>query len=255
MGFSARILRRELTAARDTKQVDRIEITQAALNATGRGNYLEIGVCTGASFIPLRAARKWGVDPDHYLSWKRINKYRLFSLLHIRHEAVFRETSDQFFERHERLLRTHGLDVGFVDGLHTYRQALRDILNCLEYLNANGLVLVHDCNPENELAATPAADISELMAMNIEGWNGVWSGDVWKAIVHLRSLRGDLTVFVLDCDNGVGVVTRGPALETLPYSEREIEEMDYGFLASNRQKLLGLESAHYIYEFLRSRSR
>lgn len=32
-----------------------------------------------------------------------------------------------------------------------------------------------------------------------------WSGDVWKSIVHLRSIRPDLRVAVLDCDSGVGI--------------------------------------------------
>jgi hypothetical protein len=87
--------------------VDRIEIAQAVLNATGRGNYLEIGVSAGNSFIPLQATRKWGVDPDPHLSWKRIAKYWLFSILYIKQEKIFRETSDAFFNNHEGLLRTY----------------------------------------------------------------------------------------------------------------------------------------------------
>jgi hypothetical protein len=139
--------------------VNRIEIAQAVLDATGGGNYLEIGVSSGESFIPLRAARKWGVDPNPHLSWKRLVKYRLFSLFNLKHEDIFRETSDEFFRKRDRLLRRHGIDVGFVDGLHTYAQALQDVLNCLAYLRPNGIILMHDCNPSTEMMALPAASI------------------------------------------------------------------------------------------------
>ena len=232
--------------------MDRIDIVQAALDATGRGSYLEIGVCTGTSFIPIRASRKWGVDPGHLLSRKRIAKYRLFSVLYIKHETVFGETSDEFFKNRRPLLEKYGIDVAFIDGLHTYKQSLTDVLNCLDYLNPQGILLMHDCNPADEIAATPASDISEVAAMNVPGWTGAWNGDVWKTVVHLRSLHNDLTTAVLDCDNGIGVVRRGQSAETLTYAERDINAMDYEFLAQNRQSLLGLRPPDYLHEFLRT---
>jgi hypothetical protein len=234
--------------------VDRIDIVQTALDATGRGSYLEIGICTGESFIPIKASRKWGVDPGYVLSWKRIAKYRLFSLLHIKQEKIFKETSDAFLRNHQSLLKKHGIDVVFVDGLHTYKQSLTDVLNCLDYLKPNGIVLIHDCNPADAVAAIPAAGIDEVGAMNLPGWTGAWSGDVWKTVVHLRSLREDLTTFVLDCDNGIGVVACGRSAEMLPYTERDIKTMDYEFLAKNRQTLLGLRRPEYLDEFLRTRA-
>ena len=78
----------------------RHEFLRELHKVTANRNYLEIGVCTGESFIPLKARRKWGVDPDHYLSWKRIAKYELFRRLGLKDERVFRQTSDEFFERH-----------------------------------------------------------------------------------------------------------------------------------------------------------
>ncbi len=235
--------------------MNRIEIAQTVLDATGNGNYLEIGVASGESFIPLRASRKWGVDPSHCLSWKRLAKYRLFALLQIRDERIFRQTSDEFFANHQRLLRRRGIDVSFVDGLHTYEQALRDVDNCLGYLNPNGVILIHDCNPETEIAAFPAGSIEEVATGNFPGWTGAWNGEVWKAVVHLRSLRDHLNVFVLDCDQGVGVVTRGHPGEKLSHSAQEIREMDYGFLEKDRERLLGLRPPEYIHEFLQSRGR
>jgi hypothetical protein len=115
---------------------------------------------------------------------------------------------------------------------------------------------MHDCSPANEIAALPAAGIEEVAAKNFPGWTGAWNGDVWKAVVHLRSFYDDLNVFVLDCDNGVGVVARGRSREKkLSYSEHEIQQMDYGFLEKHRQRLLDLRPPDYIFEFLQSRGR
>ena len=82
--------------------------------------------------------------------------------------------------------------------------------------------------------ASPAASICELIQQKNPSWTGEWSGDVWKAVVHLRSLHQDLCAFVLDCDTGVGVVTRWPARSRLAYSEDQIRELDYNDLAANR---------------------
>jgi hypothetical protein len=231
--------------------LDRISIIQTVLDATGRGTYLEIGVCTGESFIPTRANRKWGVDPGHALSWKRLSKYKLFSLLGLKDERIFREESDKFFEAHADILRKHGVDVAFVDGLHTYAQAHRDIENSLRHLNQGGYVLAHDCNPESAAAAVPASDIAAAAAEAGPDWSGAWNGDVWKAIVHLRSTRDDLRVHVLDCDNGVGVVWRGAPTERLSYSPGEICEMDYADLERDRIRLLGLRPPSFLNDVLR----
>lgn len=167
-------------------------------------------------------------------------------------EHLFRMTSDEFFVKKERLLNSYGVDVCLVDGLHTYEQALRDLLNSLKYLKPNGVILLHDCNPTTELMALPAARIEDVIRLRIPQWDGTWSGDVWKALVHLRALRKDVDAFVLDCDTGIGVVTKRQPKHSLSYSENDIRMMDYGFLSNNRKTLLGLQPSEYFEEFLQT---
>jgi len=231
-------------------ELNRISIAQGLLDAIGGGTYLEIGVNTGASFIPIKAKRKWGVDPGYRVSGKRLAKYAVFSHFQLKEEKLFRMTSDDFFFRQDKLLKSHGVDVCLVDGLHTYQQALKDVLNSLKYLNPGGVILLHDCNPITELMALPATGIDELISKNIPGWNGAWSGDVWKAIVHLRALRHDLRIFVLDCDTGVGIVTKGSPQTRLSFAEADIGGMGYDFFSRNREVLLDLRSVEYFHEFL-----
>lgn len=233
--------------------MDRIEIAQACLDAMGDGNYLEIGVNDGASFIPVKARRKWGVDPNYQLSWKRRLKYAVFSRLGLKIEKLYRMTSDEFFAAERGLLEKRGIDVCFIDGLHTYAQVMKDVNNALRYLRPAGVIVLDDCNPATAVIAAPASNINEVIARKIPGWDGRWSGDVWKAVVHLRSLRPDLDAFVLDCDTGIGVVTKSPSPAALPYSARDIDAMDYGALAANRDELLALKPQGYLRDFLRRR--
>jgi len=230
--------------------MDRVTLAQTIMDTISGETYLEIGVNTGVSFIPIKATRKWGVDPSYHLTRRRRMKYRLWSLLGIKEERLFRVTSDEFFVKNHEMLSRRGVDVCLVDGLHTYDQALRDVLNTLRYLKPNGVIVLHDCNPTSELTARPASGIEDLMSQEVSGWDGSWSGDVWKAIVHLRALKNDLEVFVLDCDTGIGVVRRGRSESLLPYTEDDIRSMDYGLLSRNRGKLLGLQPSEYVTAFL-----
>jgi len=230
--------------------LDRILVVQSILDAVGGETYLEIGVDTGGSFIPIKAKRKWGVDPSYKLTNRRLITYAVFSILHIRVERLFRMTSDEFFVKNKKRLTSYGIDVCLVDGLHTYQQALKDVLNALKYLKPKGVILLHDCNPTTELMARPAAGIEILIRQGILGWNAPWSGDVWKALVHLRTLGSDVDAFALDCDTGIGVVTKRQPSSCLSFSESEICAMDYNFLSSNRDYLLGLQAPEYLNTFL-----
>ena len=71
------------------------------------------------------------------------------------------------------------------------------------------------------------------------GW--VWCGDVWKAIVYLRSMRDDLEIATLDCDFGVGVIRKtDKKVPTLPFDKETISQMRYEDLQKNRQFFLNL---------------
>ena len=46
-------------------------------------------------------------------------------------------------------LNKESFDCVFIDGLHTYNQVKKDIHNSLKYLNINGIIMLHDCLPNN----------------------------------------------------------------------------------------------------------
>lgn len=206
--------------------------------------YLEIGVEFGTVFSKIKAKRKIAVDPEMKISLKR----KLMDLPNIFRTRYFNMTSDEFFSRHDNLFIQEKIDTAFVDGLHTYSQSLKDIENCLKHLSKKGIIVVHDCNPQNEASASQSReDVKKYSEAR-----GKWNGDVWKAIVYLRSVRRDLSIFTLDCDYGLGIIRKGQPESMLDYPPEQIEKMIYQDLSENRARFLNLKDISYFEEFLKS---
>lgn len=167
---------------------------------------------------------------------------------------IYSERSDEFFyKRADQVLPKDGINVVLIDGDHNYEQTLRDVNNCLRYLSNDGVIVMHDCNPSCEISATPSKDIHTATEMlkSCPEWTGEWSGDTWRAIIHLRSTRRDLHIFVLDVDCGLGIIAKGTPENTLDLSEQDILKMTYHDLDKDRQRLLNLKDQSYLAEFLK----
>ncbi len=226
--------------------MNKIEIVQRIIDRKKARTYLEIGVYQGDNFFPIKAKRKIAVDPKFGFS----RKYRIKWILKNVHnfKAKYYEfSSDGFFSSISSIDR---FDVVFIDGLHTYRQSLRDTINSLGNLNENGIIVLHDCNPPNQVAAYPAESLDAAAALKLPGWNGEWCGEVWKTICYLRSQMRDLRVFVLDCDFGLGMVMKGAPDNLLNLSEEVLNKMTYEDLLRERRDLLNLKDESYLFEFL-----
>ena len=133
-------------------------------------DYLEIGCDQDQLFSKVLIQNKIGVDP---VSGGNVRK-----------------TSDDFFKDNNRKF-----DIVFIDGLHTYEQVKKDILNSVNCLNNNGIILVHDCMPDN------------LSKQAVPRYRMLWNGDVWKAIVDLRQDE-NLEIFTCEMDQGIGVIQK-----------------------------------------------
>jgi hypothetical protein len=220
--------------------MDRRDIVQAFVDHRRARTYLEIGVKKGKLFLQVRAPRKLAVDPllrvPRKRKWKAILKYppNLFNEYH-------EMTSDKFFKVISgRIREIGGLDVVFIDGLHTYEQTWKDVSNALDYLNPNGVILMHDCSPASEAQATPAHSREHVDEIKAVPRGEAWSGDVWKTIVRLRSERSNLNVSVLDCDHGIGVIRIEKPEAALSFSADAIARMSYSDLEKDRRRLLNL---------------
>lgn len=231
--------------------MNRISVINEILKRKGGASvYVEIGVRNGKCFFNIQAKHRMAVDPEFRIAKRTYLKAYSRNPLQWFSDSFFSLTSDDFFQsERDRLMRLKP-DVIFIDGLHTYKQSFRDVINSLEVMDTDAVIVMHDCNPTNEVAAMPAFSPAEVAEKNLPGWKGVWCGDVWKSIVRLRTLP-DLQVFVLDTDFGLGIVRKSKGTQpSLSASALNIDDLSYSDLMVNRGDLLGLKPVTYFSEFL-----
>ncbi|WP_265444988.1 class I SAM-dependent methyltransferase [Flexivirga meconopsidis] len=217
----ARLKRR---ARRRLKPADCKETyTQQVLEARENPVYLEIGVRDGDSFRAVTADRKIGVDPYEHKSMTKLRDG----------EQFFNKPSDDFFaEDAGTVLRDRRVDVGLVDGLHWFQQALRDVLNIERYSAPGGVILLDDMNPKTK----------ELQDVFVQG--KAWNGDVWKIGAYIQVERPDLEFYTIDADQGIGVI--GNLNPNAPWPSDDVlkkyEKLTYDYLDANRSEILQLRT-------------
>ena len=144
-------------------------------------------------------------------------------------------TSDEFFSSNPQKY-----DLIFIDGLHIDEQVEKDILNSLKYLNKEGSIVLHDCNPPEVYYAREDYYDTTTPA------GAYWNGTVWKAIAKVRSEIEGIYTSTVDTDWGVCVIQKSnkenKIINNNPY-------YSYNKFSNNRKYYLNLISPQ---EFLNS---
>lgn len=217
--------------------LNRIALISELMTKKKLNNYLEIGVFNGHVFFKVKSTFKIAVDPRFQFDGFRkmgkvfINPYNIFN------RFIEKKSNDFFADDALRLFAKNPCHMALIDGMHEYAFALSDVENTLNYLSNDGMIIMHDCNP---VTKEEACSFQEWKS---RGFKGQWNGDVWKTIVHLRSLRDDINVFVLDCDQGLGIVTKGKPESRLSFSPDQIDRLTYEDFDKNRTAWLNLKPA------------
>lgn len=149
--------------------------------------YLEIGLNRGKTFESVRAEVRDAVDPFPKIRLDRLpNKCQVFS-----------ETSDVFFEAG---LGNPSYELVFVDGLHTWQQTHKDILNCFSR-SPKAILLIDDVAPSDAISAIPDFEES-LSVRNLRKDPSVeWCGDVFKAVEAIYRTQPNIKMLTL-CSPG-----------------------------------------------------
>lgn len=182
--------------------MNRVDVINLLIEKNNYKSYLEIGVQNGYSFNNVKCEMKIGIDPDSNSA------------------ATFKMTSDQFFK--DKCISR--FDIIFIDGLHHSDQVLKDINNSFAYLNKNGIVVVHDCLPKEEIHQI------------VPRVSKIWNGDVWKAMIMLKRI-GCYKFNVIDTDYGIGLVELTETIKDFSISNEEMTFINY---QNNRDKWLNV---------------
>jgi len=171
-------------------------------------SYLEIGVRDGRNYNNILAPYKVGIDP---YPRKSIN-------------GLHKETSDNFFKNNNETF-----DIIFIDGLHLETQVDKNIKNSLSCLSKNGYIILHDCNPPTKF--------HQRENYEVNGSYPTWNGTTWKSYAKIRMTNENLSLYCVNCDWGVGVISRDKT-KLFPLNKN----LKFEFLEKNRKELLNLIS-------------
>ena len=195
-----------------TNKKTRKDIVQNIIKKKNYKKYLEIGCFDDELFNYIKCSKKVGVDPVS--------------------GGTIRKTSDQFFKDNEELF-----DCIFIDGLHEYHQVRKDILNSIRFLNDGGVILLHDCLPNNYFEqAIPRCQ-----------WN--WNGDVWKAIVEFRKEK-NVDIYTCYADFGIGVIFKRPNQNLLNFSKQDYSKLKFEEYFHNHKNLMNIIEYEKLMEII-----
>ena len=195
-----------------SKKPTRTKIVQETISRKRYKSFLEIGSFHNELFDHIKCEKKVGVDPYS--------------------GGTIRKTSNDFFSENEE-----SFDLIFIDGLHTYYQVKKDILNSLKVLNSGGVIMLHDCLPNNfyEQAVPRCQDI--------------WNGDVWKAIVEIRTLN-NLDTYTCFADHGLGIIFRRMNKNLLDIKIKNFKELKFKDYYYNQEKFMNIISVEELYKLI-----
>ena len=187
-----------------SKNFNRIALVNLLLKNYEDPEYLEIGCASNSLFNSIPIFKKVGVDPSS--------------------GGNVRKTSDDFFKGNKK-----NFDVIFIDGLHTYKQVRKDIINSINNIRGKGWIVLHDMIPRDW--------IEQHVPLLT---NGDWTGDVWKVAFEIIKTEG-LDFRMVSIDHGVGLIKVNNKKAILRDFGNELKDKQFNYYLDNFKKLPILE--------------
>jgi hypothetical protein len=195
------------------KNINRWDLIKRIIKEKRFNSYLEIGCDDDYSFSQIEVEKKIGVDPYSGGNYKG--------------------TSDEFFLRNSDCF-----DCIFIDGLHEYDQVYKDIINSLKFLNKGGIILLHDCLP------------ASVHQQAVPRYKKIWNGDVWKAIVNIRT-NADYDTITCYIDHGVSIIRKQKNVDRLNLNIDNFKNLKFKDFYYNYKKYMRLVDYENIFDYLK----
>lgn len=161
----------------------------AALNQAR--TYLEIGVAEGNTFHGVNINHKTAVDPEFLFD---VSQYA-----NQPGQYYYNKKSDDFFQEVGREISESARDDNFtwdivyIDGLHTYEQAMADFINSFRYTNDRTIWIFDDTVPTDPWSTIPNMPLCYYFRKLAGIACGDWQGDVFKCIFDIHDFYPDFS--------------------------------------------------------------
>jgi hypothetical protein len=128
-------------------------------------------------------------------------------------------------------------DVIYIDGLHTYEQTLRDLLNSTQLLAPGGVIVIDDTVPTSYAASLRDANAC-MRVRNIFNDNDIaWMGDVYKLGYFIQTFIQQFEYRTIADNHGQIVMWRQvrPRREIIERTTAEIAAYDFSDTVLRRE--------------------
>jgi len=113
--------------------------------------------------------------------------------------TLYKGTTDDFFEHNKNIKMT--FDVIFIDANHKIDFVIRDLENSIKILNENGVIILHDTDPDR-----------------VELLNDCACSDSYKIIDYVLNKHNELNIVTLPfLHTGISILNRKNDRRTLKY--------------------------------------
>ena len=191
---------------------NRLDFIQRIINKKNFNSYLEIGCDDDTLFSKVKVKEKIGVDPVS--------------------GGNFKGTSDEFF-----LQNSLYFDCIFIDGLHEYNQVHKDIFNAINFLKDDGAIILHDCLP------------SSIHQQAVPRYKSGWTGDVWKAIVNIRT-RPEYDTITCNIDCGLSIIRKKKNKDLLNIKTNDFKKLKFKDFYNNHKIYMRIMDYNETFDYL-----
>ncbi len=220
--------------------MDRSDVIQGLLSLYESPEYLEVGVHHGVTFHMLTAARRVAVDPDF--------RFDLVQARATNPDASYHSIpSDDYFSH--VIGADEKFDVIFLDGLHTFEQTLRDLLNAIGHIKPGGAIVIDDVLPNSYAASLPTWEMN-IRYRNVRGiTDDSWMGDVFRLVYFIRDYLRHFSYATTNEQHGIAILWNTPRpAPSAPLGMNDIMRIDYsdvvlGMDAFNRRPYAEIKAA------------
>ena len=205
----------------------RDQVIQPYLDLFDHPRYLEVGVSEGVTFNALKAGHKVAVDPEFCIPYGRREARAEY------HEV----TSDDYFLR---LNRAPSLfDVVYLDGLHTFDQTLRDLMNTIDVLRHDGVIIIDDVVPSSYHSSLPNHRDAVAVKDAVNSVDQSWMGDTYRLVYFIETFLPRFDYATVSDNHGqlvmwrarrqIGRVTRRRVEDVARLEFRDVVMQRYAF--------------------------